>query len=139
MERALLAGALVGVAVVLAWFLRRRRPQAPTGQVRHRVPGQLDRDDFEARDRPWLVVVFSSATCRSCEEAVAKAEVVAGPEVGFQEVSYQVRRDLHERYAVDVVPMVLVVDGDGVVQASFVGVPTATDLWAAVADARRPH
>ena len=36
------------------------------------------------------------------------------------------------------VPMILVADRDGVVQASFVGPPGATDLWAAVAEVRDP-
>jgi hypothetical protein len=36
------------------------------------------------------------------------------------------------------VPTALVVDAEGVVAASFVGPVTATDLWAAVAEAREP-
>ncbi len=32
--------------------------------------------------------------------------------------------------------MVLVADADGVVRASFVGSPSAADLWAAVAELR---
>ena len=46
--------------------------------------------------------------------------------------------DLHERYAIDAVPCIVVADEAGVVRASFIGVPTATDLWAAVAEAREP-
>jgi hypothetical protein len=34
--------------------------------------------------------------------------------------------------------MVLVVDAHGVVQRAFVGATSATDLWAAVAEARDP-
>ena len=33
---------------------------------------------------------------------------------------------------------ILIVDGDGVVRATFIGPVTATDLWAAVAEAREP-
>lgn len=137
MERLLLAAVLVALALVVAQVLQRRRPEPPT-QARWQVPTQLDRADFDGADRPWLVVVFTSATCASCEKAVEKASVLASPEVAFQDVPYQDRKDLHERYAVEVVPTILAVDPDGVVQASFVGTPSATDLWAAVAEARAP-
>ena len=47
------------------------------------------------------------------------------------------RKDLHDRYGVDAVPMVLVADAVGTVRANFVGEPTATDLWAALAELAR--
>ena len=131
----MIAVALVVVAVVVAQVLQRRRPEPPT-QGRWQVPTQLDRADFDGTDRPWLVVVFTSSTCDSCAQALEKARVLESPTVAFQDVPYQSRKDLHERYGVEVVPTTLVVDGEGVVQASFVGTPTATDLWAALADAR---
>ena len=53
-------------------------------------------------------------------------------------MTFQARRDLHERYAIDAVPALLVADQMGAVQASFLGPVTATDLWAAVATARDP-
>jgi thioredoxin-related protein len=56
--------------------------------------------------------------------------------VAVQEVESLVRRDLHDRYGVEAVPTVVVADADGVVQASFVGVPPAAELWAAVAEVR---
>lgn len=137
MDRVLLAAGLVAVAVVAARLLERRRPAPPT-QSHSQVPAQLDRADFTGPDRPWLVVVFTSSACERCREATAKAEVLASPQVAYQEVSYQEHGGLHRRYAVEAVPLVVMADADGVVRASFVGVPTATDLWAALADARRP-
>lgn len=137
MERAALAVALVVVAVVAAWLLRPRRPARPT-QPRAEVPVQLDRSDFAASDRPWLVAVFTSATCDSCERAVAKARVLASDEVAYVEVPWQERRDLHDRYGITVVPTIVICGPDGVVGASFVGAPTATDLWAAMAEVRQP-
>jgi hypothetical protein len=138
-ERLVIAAVLVVVAVVVAGVLQRlrERADAPT-QSRWAVPTQLDRADFDAVDVPWLVVVFTSATCDSCARAIEKATVLASAEVAVQDVPYQLRKDLHTRYAVDVVPMILVAGPDGAVAASFVGVPTATDLWAAVAEARTP-
>lgn len=137
MDRFAVAAALIVLAIGVAAVLRRRRPAPPT-QAQWQVPTQLDRDDFEGRNHPWLVVVFTSATCESCHQAIAKAAVLASDSVAFQEVAYQVDQKLHERYAIDAVPTIVVSDGDGVVRAAFVGVPTATDLWAAVAEAREP-
>ncbi len=137
MDRLFVAAVLLVVAVAAAAVIRRRRPAPPT-QARWAVPAQLDRDDFADADRPWLVAVFTSATCDSCARATAKAEVLASPNVAYQEVPYQDRRDLHDRYAVEAVPTILFADREGVVRASFVGVPTATDLWAALAEVREP-
>ncbi len=136
MERFLLAAVLVVIAAGSAVVIRHRAATAAPTQAKWAVPTQLDRDDFESRDLEWLVVVFSSVTCDSCMEAVAKARVLASPQVGFQEIAYQDRRDLHTRYGVEAVPTTLLADGEGVVQASFVGSVTATDLWAALAQAR---
>jgi len=135
MERLPVAVALVVVAVLVAVIVDRRRPAPPT-QPRWAAPTQVDRADFDGPDLGWLVAVFTSATCDSCRDVVAKARVLVSDQVGFQEIAWQDRKDLHERYAVDVVPTTVVADRHGVVRASFVGAPTATDLWAALADAR---
>jgi hypothetical protein len=137
-ERVAVALVLIAVAIVVAVVLERRKPAPPTQPKRWEVPTQLDRDDFDGGDHPWLVAVFTSATCESCERVVPKARVLASDEVAVIEVPFQSRKALHERYAIDVVPTLVVADADGVVRASFIGVPTATDLWAAVAEARDP-
>jgi len=137
-ERVIIAAVLVVTALAIAAVLvRRRGVDAPT-QPRWSVPTQLDRSDFDGSDRPFLVVVFTSATCESCERATAKARVVESPSVAYIEVTYQDRKDLHDRYTIEAVPCILVTDREGAVRASFIGVPTATDLWAAVAEAREP-
>ncbi len=137
MERFLIAAAVVVLAVVVAVMFERRRPEAPTQGV-WPVPTQLDRADFAGAERPWLVAVFSSATCNSCAQALAKARVLASDEVWVEEVEVKVRPDLHRRYRIEAVPTLVVADAEGVVRASFVGPPSATDLWAAVAEARAP-
>jgi len=138
MERFVIAAVLVAIAIVLALVFERRRPAPPTQSV-WAVPTQLDREDFDDRGLiPWLVAVFTSSTCESCGRATAKASVVASQHVAYQEVPYQTRKDLHDRYHIDAVPCIVVADPEGVVRASFIGVPTATDLWAAVAEAREP-
>lgn len=137
MTRLILAATLVALAVVVALLLERRRPAAPT-QARWAVPTQLDRDDFAGAGTPWLVTVFTSETCDSCRGTASRAEVLASPQVAVAIVSVQDHPHLHRRYAIDAVPTIVVADAEGVVRASFVGPPTATDLWAAVAEAREP-
>lgn len=137
MERVVIAAVLVVVALVVAALLQRRKPEPPT-QARWAVPTQLDRADFGGADVPWLVAVFTSSTCDSCGPMMEKASVLASSEVHVEEVPYQAQRVLHARYRVEVVPLLLVADEAGVVRASFIGVPSATDLWAAVAEARAP-
>ncbi len=135
--RFVLVAGVVAVAVILALVLERRRPEAPT-QAPWTVPAQLDRADFGRPGTPWLVAVFTSATCDSCAKAMDKAKVLASHEVAVEEVEVGARPDVHRRYHVNAVPTIVVADEEGVVRASFVGPPTATDLWAAVAEARQP-
>ena len=135
MERVLIAAAVVAVAVIVAVVLERRRPEAPT-QGDWAVPAQLDRADFARPDAPWLVAVFTSATCDSCARTIEQARVLASDAVAVDEAEVKARPDLHRRYHIDAVPIVVVADAEGVVRRSFTGPPSATDLWAAVAGVR---
>jgi hypothetical protein len=135
MDRLAVAAAIVVVAVVVAVVARRRRPDAPT-QPGRSVPAQLDRRDFARPDAPWLVAVFTSATCDACAGVVAKAEVLASDDVAVVPVEWQTNQDVHARYRIDGVPLLVIADAAGVVRGSFAGPVSATDLWAAVAAAR---
>lgn len=137
MERLVVAAAIVIAVAVVARLLRARRVDAPT-QPRHRVPDQLDRADFQGCDADWLLVVFTSATCGTCADVVAKAQVLASRSVAVSEVEFSAERELHRRYGIDAVPTLVLADRDGVVRHSVVGRVSATDLWAAVAEAREP-
>lgn len=137
MQQILTALAVVAVAVVVGLVLRRRQVvQAPT-QPSVAVPAQLDRADFAA-PTPWLVAVFSSATCTTCADVVRKARVLSSPEVTVLDIEFGSAKDLHRKYNIEAVPVVAIADADGVVRAGFAGPVTATDLWAAVAEARQP-
>lgn len=138
MERLIIAAVLVVVAVAVAVLVDRRRPDAPTQSRTWPVPTQLDRSDFGGADAPWLVAVFSSATCQSCAKAVAVARVLESTQVAVDDVEVTARGGVHQRYGIEAVPTVVVADAEGVVRASFVGPPTAADLWAAVAEVREP-
>ena len=135
MTRLVVALSIVAVAVAVAFVVRRRRPDPPT-QPAATVPAQLDRADFPRPEAPWLVAVFTSATCHTCADVAAKVAVLASDDVAVTEAEYGTSRQLHARYRVDSVPMTVIADEAGVVRGSFLGPVTATDLWAAVAAAR---
>lgn len=139
MAKLLVVLAVVVVAVAVAEVLRRRRPDAPTQPAaRHEAPAQLDRSDFDGADREWLVAVFTSATCGTCAETVARASVLGSDAVAVAEVEVTARPDLHERYGIEAVPIVAIADRRGVVRRSFVGPVSATHLWGAMAELREP-
>ena len=138
MERLLVAAVLVAVAVVIALVIERRRTADAPTQSTWTVPSQLDRADFTRPEAPWLVAVFTSVTCDSCRGTIEKALVLACDEVAVDDVEVAARKDTHDRYGIDAVPSIVIADAEGVVRASFVGPPTATDLWAAVAEVRYP-
>jgi hypothetical protein len=137
MERLLVALVIAAVAVVVALVVARRRPDPPS-TPNYSVPVQLDRADFARPDAPWLVVVFTSATCQTCAGMLDKAQPLASEAVVVQEVEVARDADLHQRYGIDAVPTLVVADAEGVVRASFLGPATATDLWATLAEVREP-
>jgi hypothetical protein len=136
MERVLIALGIVVVAVAVALVLRGRRRADPPTRASGPVPQQVDRVDFVAPEVPWLVAVFTSATCASCADVRAKAEVLVSEDVAVEIVEFPTRRDLHRRYLIEAVPLVVIADSAGVVRGHFLGPVTATELWAAVAAAR---
>ena len=138
MERAILAVVLALVAVGVAALLqRRKRVDAPV-RTGYDIPQQLDRSDFARAEAPWLVAVFTSSTCDTCGGVWDRARHLDSDAVAVQELEYGRDRALHDRYGIDAVPLVLIADADGVVRSHFLGPVTATDLWAAVAEAREP-
>ncbi|MEO7370872.1 MAG: hypothetical protein ABI949_04405 [Ilumatobacteraceae bacterium] len=138
MTQFVIAAVVLVVALGVGAVLRRRRVvDAPTQPV-FSAPAQIDRADFAEATAPWLVAVFSSATCTTCADVVSKAKVLACTEVAVIDVEYTALPALHRKYHVDAVPIAVVADQAGVVRASFVGPMSATDLWAAVAEVRHP-
>jgi hypothetical protein len=135
--RLIVAAVLVVVAGVIAWRLRAQQTTDPV-RASGEVPRQLQRADFPRADAPWLVVVFSSATCEGCAAIAAKVAVLDSADVATCEVEYGADRALHDRYAIDSVPLVVVADREGITRAAFLGPTSATDLWAALAELRSP-
>jgi hypothetical protein len=123
-------------AVAVALLVQRRRPAPPTNPSDYTAPAQLDRHDFPRPDAPWLVAVFTSATCNTCADVKEKASVLESPAVSFYEVEVGTDPELHERYRIEAVPILTIADESGVVRRSFIGPVTATDLWSAMAEVR---
>ena len=136
MDRVLLVLGAIAIAGVVALVLG-RKPGAPASNTHH-VPNLLDRADFVRPDAEWLVAVFTSATCNTCEGVWERAELLGSNVVATQRIDYQDDTALHERYNIDGVPTLVIADADGTVKRAFLGPVTATDLWAAMAEEREP-
>jgi len=136
-DRLLVLVVVAAAAATLAYLVQRRRPDAPirTGWM---VPEQLDRRDFARPDAPWLVAVFTSASCDSCAAVVDVAGPLASGAVAVDVVEVGERHEVHDRYAVDAVPMVSLVDALGVVRDHHLGPVSATHLWGSLAELRQP-
>ena len=85
------------------------------------IPGHLSREDFNFRNEPWLVVIFSSESCETCKPVVTEGMKLTSLGVAIQEVTAETNKDLHEKYDIDAVPMLLLVDKFGVVRSSYLG------------------
>ena len=137
MDRLLLLLAVAAAAGVAAALLQRRTDRTPvrTGWT---VPGQVRRADFARPEAPWLVAVFTSSTCDACAGVLSRARPLESSEVVVTEVEATVDREVHDRYGIDGVPLVLVVDDQGVVRHHHLGPVSSTHLWASLAEVRRP-
>ena len=123
------------VAFVAARLLERRRPAPPTRDA-YPVPAQLDRLDFPRPDAPWLFVLFSSRTCDSCGPMAARVRALESEVVATVDVEAGDDKELHRRYRVEGVPMVVLADAEGVVRAGFVGSVDPWELEGALAEAQ---
>jgi Thioredoxin len=129
--RVVVAAVIIAGAGGVAWMLRRRRP-APPPRDSYPLPRQLDRDDFPRPDAPFLVTYFSSTTCDSCQGLGERVAALSGNDVATAEIEFHQRRDLHDRYEISAIPMILIADHEGVVKKGFVGSTTSEELTAAL-------
>jgi hypothetical protein len=134
-SRLIVALVVVVVAIVVARLLERRRPAPPTRDA-YPVPAQLDRVDFPRPDAPWLFVLFSSRTCDSCGPMAARVRALESDAVATVEVEAGDDKELHRRYRIEGVPMVVLADAEGIVRAGFVGSVEGWELEGALAAAR---
>jgi hypothetical protein len=120
MDRLVIAAVLVAVAVVVALVLERRRVDQPFSARRGAVPTRVRPEDVGLDAGP-AIIVFTEASCNSCQAAIGLVRGPAGAELPVAEVEYGASRALHERFAIDTVPTTVVVAGDGVVVGGWTG------------------
>lgn len=139
MERLIIALALGAVVIVFAVLVQRRQVRTtPDAAGEFRAPEHLVRSDFDRPEAPWLVAVFTSATCSTCSDVWAKAKALDSPQVVVQEVEEKIDADLHARYDIRAVPIIAIADSTGRVRSSYMGPVSATHLWAGMAELRDP-
>lgn len=136
MLRFAIAIALALVAAAVAAWLSRRNRRQPVRSAGWTVPPQLERADFARPDAPWLVALFSSATCEICASVWERAQILEGAEVAVQNLEAKADRRLHERYKIDAVPLLVIVDAEGAVRRHWLGPVNAAELWGALAELR---
>ena len=120
MDRLIIAAVLVALAVVVAYILDRRRPDAPFSVLRGAVPTRVRPQDVGLEPAP-AIVVFTEASCQSCQGAIQVVRGPAGAGLPVADIEFGVDRSLHERYEIDTVPATVVVDADGVVHGGWTG------------------
>jgi len=136
-DRVVLIVGAVAIAALVAYLAGRRRPDSPTTPRAH-VPRQVDRNDFSRPEAPWLVALFTAETCSTCTGVWERAQHLDSSQVAVQQLEVGRDAEIHTRYDIDAVPMLLIADDEGVVRRWFVGPVNSTDLWAAVAEVREP-
>lgn len=118
----LLAMAVIAVlsALFASWYRNAHAPTVPLNTP-SAAPTQIRREDFAT---PWvhgLVVVFTSATCASCNDVYAEALWWQSPCISVQKVEVQKNKQLHDRYSITSVPTLIFADASGVVRHSVIG------------------
>ncbi len=128
----MLAALAAGVAVVLRSRAGTDAPTRPTWAV----PGEVDRADLPRPDAALAGRGVQLVDLHGVPGDLEKARQLESDEVAVCHLDSVADAELHRRYGIDAVPLVLIADADGRVRGSFLGEPPAADLWKAVADAR---
>ncbi|MEC7924190.1 MAG: hypothetical protein VYB80_03135 [Actinomycetota bacterium] len=116
---------LLGVfAAIVAFLVNKRNSDSPS-VPRNSLPIQIDRSDFENPKTEWILILFSSDSCDSCQEVRNLIKGLTLDSFHIQEVEFPQETPTHQRYGIDSVPITLVAGTDGVVVWSYAGVPTA--------------
>lgn len=136
MELVLIAVAVGLLAVAVAAVIRARTASDAPTRPGWAVPDNVDRRDLDHPEKPWMVAVFSSSTCTACRATWEKARVLESDEVAVQDIDSVRDVRLHERYGVDAVPLLLLLDARGDVRAHHLGEPSTSELWSTMAALR---
>ncbi|MDG2111026.1 MAG: hypothetical protein P8N02_00240 [Actinomycetota bacterium] len=129
----MIAAVLVVVAVVVAMVLERRRAEVPFTVRRGAVPSRVRPEDVGLEAGP-SIVVFTEASCNSCQSAIRLVRGPAGADLPVADVEFGEAKGLHEQFGIDTVPTTVVVHHDGVVAAGWTGKIDPGDLALALAE-----
>ena len=135
MDRFYLLVLVASIAGILAYLLQRKAQETPV-RTGWSVPDQVNRADFIFPDAPWLVAVFTSSTCDTCAEVLAKATPLASDQVAVQALEAKKDKELHDRYQIEAVPLIALIDALGVVRSHFLGPVSSSQLWSSLAELR---
>ena len=135
MDRLYLLLLVASVAGILAYKFQRSSSDTPV-RTGWSIPDQVNRKDFLSPEIPWLVAVFTSSSCDTCSEVVSKTVPLASSQVVVHEVEAKKDKDLHDRYKIEAVPLVALIDTQGVVRSHFLGPVSSSDLWSSLAELR---
>ena len=106
-------------AIIVAYIANNRRTDSPS-VPKSSLPIQVDRNDFNMPDMKWLLVFFSSESCSSCIQVREILSEIPLNSIHIQEVSFPQEKNLHTRYAINSVPIVLIANLEGVVILSLI-------------------
>ncbi len=120
-------------AVLVAYSVNRRRTDSPS-VPQSSLPVQIDRRDFEKPEKKWLLAFFSSESCSSCRTVRNLLKNIQANTIHIQEINFPKDRELHTRYGIDSVPIILIIDSDGVVTWSFAGTPSSALISDAISN-----
>lgn len=120
MEQLILFAVAVAIGVGAAYVINRRRSDAQVATMTP-LPTHANRSDFVGPGLPWVLAIFSSDTCLACADVLAHARSFESTTVAVQDIEVKAEPALHKTYNIDSVPATLVIDSDGIVQASFLG------------------
>ena len=135
MDRLLILGVVAVAASIIAALLQRWHPRESIAAP-HSIPQYLSRTDFDQPDSAWLIAVFSSKDCATCAPVALEAYKLTDADVTVQEIPVDSSAELHRRYCVSAVPMLLIADADGLVCAHHLGPATNSELRKLLDNAR---
>lgn len=105
------------VGAIRTYYAARR----PRFALQSRTPARLRRSDFKNPDADWLVVLFSSSTCASCEAVWDEVAAYESSRIAVDNIESLLQRQLHRRYHIESVPTVVIANPAGTVRFAHIG------------------
>ena len=120
MSRLLIAIAIAGCVSLVAALFKRGSKSDVVSVKRNALPTRVPAVEVGLDAAP-AIIVFTEATCDSCQMAVGIVRGPAGAGIPVADIEYGADPALHKKFAIDTVPTTLVVDSEGNVLAGWTG------------------